>query len=195
MALIKCSECGGKLSTKANSCPHCGAVRIGESLEDQSVREAKERISHKRKVLFVIVVCVAFVVFVSTHPAKEPTDLEKAQDAIAADVAMERQKADDAACAKDLQCWAKKVEPDASYPCKKAIEKSTEFAFRWTGGLVDIGFQQIRWLDQSSGKITFIGDTIEVQNMYGAYEPRTYECDYDPATKSVIKTTLYHGRI
>lgn len=27
MALVKCKECGGQVSTEASSCPHCGAKR------------------------------------------------------------------------------------------------------------------------------------------------------------------------
>lgn len=31
MALIKCSECGGQVSSRAVRCPHCGAPTVGSS--------------------------------------------------------------------------------------------------------------------------------------------------------------------
>jgi hypothetical protein len=31
MALMKCSECGGKQATSAPACPHCGHVRAAAS--------------------------------------------------------------------------------------------------------------------------------------------------------------------
>jgi hypothetical protein len=30
MSITKCNECGGKISNKASSCPHCGAPNIGD---------------------------------------------------------------------------------------------------------------------------------------------------------------------
>ena len=32
MALEKCPECGGQLSTRARFCPHCGYVRVQKAL-------------------------------------------------------------------------------------------------------------------------------------------------------------------
>lgn len=36
MALVSCSECGGKVSDKASSCPHCGAPALGGAPASQS---------------------------------------------------------------------------------------------------------------------------------------------------------------
>jgi len=36
MALIACEECGQKVSTKADKCPHCGAPVKGQQEETAS---------------------------------------------------------------------------------------------------------------------------------------------------------------
>jgi hypothetical protein len=46
MALIRCSECKGKLSNKAVMCPHCGFV-MPKNLEDKSLLQ-KPRTMHQK---------------------------------------------------------------------------------------------------------------------------------------------------
>ena len=40
MALEKCPECGGQVSTKARFCPHCGYVRVQKMLLAMAVAGA-----------------------------------------------------------------------------------------------------------------------------------------------------------
>lgn len=54
MALIKCSECGGMVSDKAEVCPHCGAPikheeQINESQPDQAVETAANVAEDKKE--------------------------------------------------------------------------------------------------------------------------------------------------
>ena len=55
MALIQCFSCGGKLSTKAEKCPHCGITALElkkkkeESLRDQA-REAKKKVEKEKPI-------------------------------------------------------------------------------------------------------------------------------------------------
>lgn len=64
MALVKCNECGEKVSTKAKSCPACGA------------KAPKEKSFILRSLLLAF---IAFVVYVSV--TKEETNLTPAQKA------------------------------------------------------------------------------------------------------------------
>lgn len=43
MALIKCRECGKKVSTQAVSCPHCGAKQVVETENEVKSKPAKAR--------------------------------------------------------------------------------------------------------------------------------------------------------
>ena len=63
MALIKCSECGKKVSDQAPACPHCGNPNIAAPAVPQNPEAApapapKERRSHKKAILVVSIVLV-----------------------------------------------------------------------------------------------------------------------------------------
>jgi uncharacterized membrane protein YvbJ len=69
MALTKCEECGGKISKKAQSCPHCG--HISRTMMEERSLESLERKMEKNKegvifwglVLVIMWVVLNFVVF------------------------------------------------------------------------------------------------------------------------------------
>ena len=70
MALYKCTECGGTVSDKAETCPHCGSVIDSEGLreEERARRAAAEEVRAGRKhqigyavVLIVLGVAVAAI--------------------------------------------------------------------------------------------------------------------------------------
>ena len=52
MALVKCSECGAKISDKAPKCPHCGSEFYDEEFELK--QEQKQRT--KRKIIVFVAV-------------------------------------------------------------------------------------------------------------------------------------------
>ena len=63
MALIKCPECGKKVSDQAPACPHCGNPNIAAPASPQNSEAApapalKERRSHNKAILVVSVVLV-----------------------------------------------------------------------------------------------------------------------------------------
>lgn len=66
MAMTTCKECGGKVSTKAESCPHCGAVLK---------KQKKQRSPGCGMVLVLLIMFgVLFVVYVGTQgPSVDPT--------------------------------------------------------------------------------------------------------------------------
>ena len=53
MALIKCSECGKKISDKAKSCPNCGCPIIKEKKRKKSKSKSK-----RRNLYFLITICI-----------------------------------------------------------------------------------------------------------------------------------------
>lgn len=100
----------------------------------------------------------------------------------------------DAACKLDSKCWGNKSSVDASVDCKKHIEKIAQYSARWTGQSYEL-FSRIRWLNKEKATLTFVGDGIEFQNGFGAYQPYVYECDYDPTSKTVIDARAWPGRL
>lgn len=52
-----------------------------------------------------------------------------------------------------------------------------------------------RWLDEKAGTLTYIGDKIQFQNGFGAWQTHIYECDYNPATESALSVSARPGRL
>jgi hypothetical protein len=103
--------------------------------------------------------------------------------------------AQDALCAKDLQCWGDKHSVAAGVLCKRPIEALAKFSYKWTDGMFGLKFSRFRWLDRGSGTLTFIGDKIEMQNQYSAWQPQIYECDMDPKSRTVLAVRAKPGRL
>ena len=62
MALIRCPECGKKVSDQAPACPHCGnpnvAAPAAKNPEETPAPAPKERRSHRKAILVVSIVLV-----------------------------------------------------------------------------------------------------------------------------------------
>lgn len=89
-------------------------------------------------------------------------------------------KVDPATCRKELSCWAEEKIVTAGIECKRPVEGLAKYNARWTDGVLDMKFSHYRWKDQAKGTVTYIGDKIEFQNGFGAYQKHIYECDFDP---------------
>jgi hypothetical protein len=63
--------------------------------------------------------------------------------------------------------------------CQELIEKKAKHAFEWTDGVLEPKMSHYRWKDRRHGVVTFIGDKMRMQNGFGAWNPVTYECDFD----------------
>lgn len=48
---------------------------------------------------------------------------------------------------------------------------------------------------KGEGSIIYIGDELEVQNQFGAYENMTYACPYNPDVDKSITAVLYPGKL
>ena len=53
-----------------------------------------------------------------------------------------------------------------------------------------------RWRSTQDGNVfTYVGDSIEFQNGFGAWQPHVYECDYNVITERVIDVRARPGRL
>ncbi len=98
-------------------------------------------------------------------------------------------------CRHDLQCWGDKHSGSAGVYCKSDVEALAKYTSRWTDGWLEPKFSRFRWKNESTGSVTYIGDKIEFQNGFGAWQTHVYECDFDPLTKTVIDARASPGRL
>lgn len=172
MALKPCKSCKHEIDSSAKTCPNCGVANPGVSAKEQVIG----------LIFLVVIIAIAF-------KACAGGDDQKDEAATAAP------KVDPATCRKDLACWAEEKLVTASVHCKDPVEKLAKFSARWTDGTFDMKFSHYRWKDQERGIVTYIGDKIEFQNGFGAYQGHIYECDFDPAIDAVLEVRARPGRL
>lgn len=61
--------------------------------------------------------------------------------------------------------------------------------------MLESKFSHFRWKNQGKGVMTFIGDEIQLQNGFGAWQNYAYECDYDPSSEQVLDVRAREGRL
>ncbi|WP_259215720.1 zinc ribbon domain-containing protein [Shewanella baltica] len=210
MAIVKCKECGKDVSNSADTCPNCGIKSPGEN--QQSVIDISERkvtpafglailfipfifawftlrkgYSTQAKVLaFSWMIFIAYQMFINDKP--QPTTNSSSTVSTKSDNT-------DAECLKTLQCWGEKHAISAGAYCQRPIEKLAKYSFEWLDGAFTPRFSYYRWKDQSQGLVTYIGDKIKLQNGFGAWSNYTYECDFNPATNTVIDVRIGQGTL
>lgn len=164
MAMTKCKECKADVSTDAKTCPHCG-VRNPGLKPGQALAG------------LALVIGIAVVVVKCTGDDTPSTTA-----------------AEPGACLADLQCWGDKHLAAAGIYCKDHIAGLAKFSAKWTDGTFEPKFSRFRWLDQGQGTLTYIGDRIEFQNGFGAFQPHVYECDFRPG-QTVLEVRAQPGRL
>ncbi len=169
MTLKKCKECGKEVSTGASTCPHCGVKNPTVTFKD-NVGGAIVLVA----IIFGLVKCVS-----SSEPEKTPEQVAK----------------ETAECKKDLQCWGDKNSGTASVYCREEVERLAKYSFEWTDKTLETKFSHFRWMDESKGYLTYIGDKIKFQNGFGAWQNYVYECDIDTETKTVFDVRTEPGRL
>ncbi len=168
MALTKCKECGKEVATSAKACPYCGVKNPGVSAKD-------------------MIVAVLVIVFIGWLVTQCSSDNESSTP--------KKAEIDDATCKTDLQCWGDKHNISAGVYCDDYVEKLAKYSARWTDGTFEPKFSRFRWLNKENGTLTYIGDKIEFQNGFGAYQAHFYECDFEPSTNTVIDVRARPGRL
>lgn len=177
MALKPCKECKKEVSDKANTCPNCGVSSPTTQFSDIVTGWT------------VIIVVVAALVY-ACSPSKD----KSSSTADAAILAKQKEQAD-IACKKELSCWGDKHIASASAYCKSPIERLAKYSSKWTDGTFEMKFSRYRWIDESEGTLTYIGDKIQFQNGFGAFQNHIYQCDFDPATERPIDVRASPGTL
>lgn len=170
MALVKCKECGKDVSTSAKVCPHCGIKSPGVKASDALKG-------------FALIFVVIFIIAQCSDSDDKPTSVDA------------KPQVSETECIKTLQCWGEKHAISAGAYCQRPIEKLAKYSFEWLDGAFTPRFSYYRWKDQPNGYVTYIGDKIKLQNGFGAWSNYTYECDFNPATNTVIDVRIGQGTL
>ncbi len=167
MAMTKCKECKAEVSTKAKLCPQCGVKNPG--------------ITAKESMLGLLIVAAIGWGVVSLSSSDEASTEVPAMT--------------DAQCQADLQCWGNKHTAAVGIVCDDHVEKLAQFSFEWTDGALEPKFSHFRWKDQAKGLLTYVGDSLKLQNGFGAWGNYVYECDFDPVNRQVMAVRAEPGQI
>lgn len=78
--------------------------------------------------------------------------------------------------------------------CPRRVERLAQYTHRWTDGFLEPKFSHSR----STGNrnvVTYLGDRLEFQNGFGAWQPHIYECDLNVVTEQVVAVRARPGRL
>ena len=151
-------------------------------------------------VLVGLVLLIGFVVNLAGGFEPEPAQPARQSPLPPAAAARaERQRAERAAelAGRDgerQQTPAQRGEVAARVTCPRRVERLAHYALRWTDGFLEPKFSHSR----PTGKpdvVTYIGDSIEFQNGFGAWQPHVYECDLNVVTEQVVDVRARPGRL
>ena len=92
----------------------------------------------------------------------------------------------DTACHEDLQCWGDRHNLAAAFACDDYVEELARYSHMWTDGVLETKFPNFRWKNRLTAELTYIGDSIQFQNGFGAFENYRYECDFHPSSGTVL---------
>lgn len=103
----------------------------------------------------------------------------------------------DEECVQELECWWDRHRHQAHGPCAREIERLASYSIEWTasGWSSWQRFTHMRRVREAEGAITYIGDKARFQNGFGAWANVVYECDYDPASQTVLNVRVRSGRL
>lgn len=182
MAMMKCKECGGEVSTKAKACPHCGC------------KNPTTKWYHGAVGFAIVGVVVLFFIGVNADEETAP----KAESTSAQETKPSQPKAaepSDEECMQDLTCWGQRQAVSAGVYCEAPIEKLAKYKVEWTDGMFEPRFKEFQWDNKDAGTMMYFGDSVKFQNGFGAWENHAYACTFDPIAKKVTFVQAEAGRL
>lgn len=98
-------------------------------------------------------------------------------------------------CKKDLLCWAKHNITSAALSCGNAIERQAKYAFEWKTTSFEWQYDRYLWGEEQHQSITYIGDQIRFQNVFGAMENMIYRCKFNIEANEVESVEVIPGQL
>ena len=104
-----------------------------------------------------------------------------------------------ASCASDADCMGEPYRLEILEICPTFIEHQARYTFRWTDHWYDGKFAPGETWHGKDGKtrglIDYIGDKIELQNGFGAWQNYIYICTFDINRRDLVDVELRPGRL
>jgi hypothetical protein len=140
-------------------------------------------------VFFVTLFIVSIILIISgLSPETEKQKVRRLEIA-------EQKRIEEENCKNSLSCWADRFDSDAYRFSRERIEKFARYDFRWVDSWTRSKISYYRWLNVKEGTVTYIGDAIQFQNGFGAWQNYIYEIDYDPSSKYALDIRVKPGRL
>jgi len=178
--LTRCPVCSRDISKNAESCPGCGEpINPSPPPKQTVIKQNKSGTGCGTFILIIFVIGFLSSIFDTDDKKTSPGKPKPAATQ------------ENPNCRWELQCWGDKHNISASVRCASHVEKLAKYSHKWTDGFLDIKFGRFRWLDRKAGTMTYLGDKIQFQNGFGAWQNYSYECDFNPATETVIDVRAY----
>ena len=76
--------------------------------------------------------------------------------------------------------------------CAEQVEARARFSARWTNGFLENKFPVGQWQKETASEkiVLYMGDKIEIQNRFGAWQPHLYECLVDVRREKILSVNV-----
>lgn len=98
-------------------------------------------------------------------------------------------------CADNVACLGPDLVLARVPGCQQFIEKQARYRYKWTNGFLSSPFKLFLWVDNEHSVIRAIGDQLELENAFGAWQNHTYRCDMKISDGQVINIIVQPGRL
>lgn len=219
--IVKCPECEHPNVSRLKKCTNCGAPLDRAVVADPS--DSKD--SLVAKILFwtspVWIIWVGLTLLskyderqeaitreqriaedqqrtiISQRQAAQQAEEERKEQAAREARKLAQKKASeerDAQCRKDWACWVEKNSLRAIVACQPKIEAMAKHDFKWTDGWLEPKFTKFRQT-RTKDRFVYMGDHVQFQNGFGAWQRHSYHCIYDTVSEKVIDVHVELGRL
>jgi len=193
----------GNINVRAeasNSAKILGKIAPSQSVRLIAVEDAWSKIEYKNREAYVATFLIGSSKSDRAEKAAKKLKMqeqatEKKRIIRAAAAEETRAAKEELACRKELNCIAEKFSMTVPSLCAPAIERLAKFTVKWTDSWSETKFSHYKWKNQSRGIVTYIGDKIQFQNGFGAYQNYVYECDFDTRKKQPLYVRAEPGRL
>lgn len=92
-------------------------------------------------------------------------------------------------------CISDKYLVDATIACKPEIERLAQYDIEWLDGFLTPWAKRFVVSDENRSVITYFGDSVKLQNGFGAWQNMIFMCIYDAESDSVVDVAVEPGRL
>jgi|GEM_PF-1832733 len=100
------------------------------------------------------------------------------------------------ACQLDDYCSAKEAfTAEAQVNCQRGIERMAKYRFEWTDRWTQPKFNRFKWADSTKTRVQAVGNYINLENGFGAWQPHIYLCEVRISDDNIVDIKMEPGRL